>query len=195
MLRLTSSARDNRWVWKRRQKRAAQSEFPPLESVKDIEQMFLTGLGNDDKNRAQRAGWASQLAQLMVRVAQLRHRQARGRNVAHFLARLAAGVTAAVTTVTGGTLLAHLHGTSATVLGLIAVVLGVTGAVIAATRPGESYTTDLVMAAQYERLWWDIYGFGTTDLIAISQADFATAWCGFVERHETISSTLGPRGG
>lgn len=182
-------------MWKIRRKPRPESKFPPLESVGDIEQMFLTGLARDDKDRAQRAGWASQLAQLMVRVAQLRHRQARGRNVAYFLARLAAGVTAAVTTVTGGTLVAHLHGTTATVLGLVAVVLGVTGAVIAATRPGESYTTDLVMAAQYERLWWDIYGFGTTELIAMSQADFAKTWSAFVKRHETISSTLGPRGG
>ncbi len=180
---------------KSRQKRASQPKFPPLDSTDDIEQLFLTGVAQDDRNRAQRAGWASQLAQLMLRVAQLRTRQARGRNTAHFLARLAAGVTAAVTTVTGGTLIAHLHGPAATVLGLVAVILGVTGAVIAATRPGESYTTDLVMAAQYERLWWDIYGFGTTKLIAITQADFASAWSGFVERHEAISSTLGPRGG
>lgn len=115
------------------------------------------------------------LAQLMVRVAQLRLRKARGRNIAHLLARLAAGVTAAVTTVTGGTLLAHVHGSAASVLGLIAVILGVIGAAIAAVRPGESYTTDLVIAAQYEHLWWDIYSFGITKLATVSQEDFLNA--------------------
>jgi len=165
--------------------------FPPLATVGEIEDMFTRGLPKDSPNREQRAGWASQLAQLMVRVAQLRHRQARGRNVAHLLVRLAAGVTAAVTTVAGGTLVAHLHGPGATALGLIAVILGVIAAVIAATRPGESYATDLVMAAQYERLWWDIYGFGTTDLIDTTQADFVSAWKEFTDRHETISATLG----
>ncbi len=141
--------------------------------------------------RRRRQDIASQLAQLMVRVAELRYRQARGRNIAHVLARLAAGVTAAVTTLTGGTLLAQLHGPAATALGLIAVILGVMGAVIVATQPGQSYATDVVMAAKFEGLWWNIYGFGTTDLATAGPTDFAKAWVGFTQRHETISSTSG----
>lgn len=165
--------------------------FPPLQSIEDIKTLFSSGIPQDGPDRAQRLGWASQLAQLMVRIADLRSRQARGRNIAHLLARVSAGVTAAVTTVTGGTLLAHVHGPAATALGLIAVVLGVIGAVIAATRPSESYATDLVMAAQYEHLWWDIYGFGTTQLVTTNHKDFADAWSGFTKRHKDISSTLG----
>jgi hypothetical protein len=107
------------------------------------------------------------------------------------LARLTAGVTAAVTTVTGGTLLAHVHGSAATALGLIAVILGVIGAAIAAVRPGESYATDLVIAAQYEHLWWDMYGFGVTELTTASQGDFLEAWSGFVKREEDISANPG----
>lgn len=113
------------------------------------------------------------------------------RKIAHLLARLAAGVTAAVTTLSGGTLLAHVRGRAATALGIIAVILGVLGAVIAATRPGQSYATDLVMAAQYEGPWWNIYGFGTTELAIVGPADFAKAWSGFTQSHETISSTPG----
>jgi hypothetical protein len=127
----------------------------------------------------------------MVRVAQLRLRKARGRNIAHLLARLAAGVTAAVTTVTGGTLLAHVHGPAASALGLIAVIPGVLGAAIAAVRPGESYATDLVIAAQYEHLWWDMYGFGVTELATVSQEDFLGTWSTFVKREEDIGSNPG----
>lgn len=167
------------------------SAFPPLETVEEIKRLFEAGIPKDGADRDQRLGWASQLAQLMVRVGELRYRQARGRNIAHVLARLAAGVTAAVTTLTGGTLLAQVHGPAATALGLIAVVLGVMGAVIAATRPGQSYAADLVMAAQYEGLWWNIDGFGTTELATAGPADFAKAFSGFTQHHETISSTPG----
>jgi hypothetical protein len=167
------------------------SAFPPLETVEEIQRLFEPGIPRDDPDRDLRLGWASQLAQLMVRVAELRYRQARGRNIARVLARLAAGVTAAVTTLTGGTLLAQVHGPAATALGLIAVILGVLGAVIAATRPGQSYSTDVVMAAQYEGLWWNIYGFGATELTTVRPAEFAKAWNGFTHRHETISSTPG----
>jgi hypothetical protein len=166
--------------------------FPPLNSSEEIKPRFAAGFPHDAPSRAQRLEWASQLALLMVRVAQLRHRKARGRNIAHLLARLAAGVTAAVTTVTGGTLLADVHGSVATALGLIAVVLGVFGAAIASARPGESYTTDLLMAAQYEHLWWDIFGFGVTQLATVSQSDFAEALSGFTKREEDINSTLEP---
>jgi hypothetical protein len=169
--------------------------FPPLKSLEEIEPRFAAGLPPDGADREQRLEWASMLAQLMVRVAQLRHRMARGRNVAHLLARLAAGVTAAVTTVTGGTLLANVHGSAATALGLIAVVLGVIGAAIAAARPGESYATDLVIAAQYEHLWWEIYGFALTKLASVSEDEFGVAWSGFIKSEEDISSILRPGGG
>jgi hypothetical protein len=127
---------------------ATERSFPPLESADDIVRRFAVGLPPSSADRDQRTEWASMLAQLMVRIALLRLRKARGRNIAHLLARLTAGVTAAVTTVTGGTLLAHVHGSAATALGLIAVILGVIGAAIAAVRPGESYATDLAIAAR-----------------------------------------------
>jgi len=165
------------------------SAFPPLATVAEIQQLFEGGVPQNDPNRDARLQWASQLAQLMVRVAELRYRQAKGRNIAHLLARVAAGLTAAVTTLTGGTLLAHVHGRAASLLGLIAVGLGLVGAVIAAARPSDSYATDLVRTAQYEHLWWDMYGFGTTELVTADPAGFETAWSGFTQRHQTISST------
>lgn len=179
-------------VKNRRRTLTRAASFPPLTSAEDIEPRFAAGLPPDGADRDQRLEWASMLARLMVRIAQLRLRKARGRNIAHLLARLAAGVTAAVTTVTGGTLLADVHGSVASALGLIAVVLGVIGAAIAAARPGESYATDLVIAAQYEHLWWDIYGFGLTQLVAVSQGDFRKAWSGFIKREQDISSNSGP---
>jgi hypothetical protein len=165
--------------------------FPPLESVEDIVHRFTSGLPSGSPDRGQREEWASMLARLMVRIAQLRLRKARGRNIAHLLARITAGVTAAVTTVTGGTLLAHLNGTAASALGLIAVILGVIGAAIAAVRPGESYATDVVIAAQYEHLWWDMYGFGVTEFAVASHGDFQEAWSGFVKREADINATPG----
>jgi hypothetical protein len=170
-------------------KEDVDASFPPLHSVEEMAPRFAAGFLPDDALRAQRPEWASLLALLMVRVAQLRHRKARSRNIAHLSARLAAGATAAVTTVTGGTLLAQVHGAAATALGLIAVVLGVLGAAIAAARPGESYAANLVIAARYEHLWWDLYGFGVTKLSAVSEEDFNDALSGFAKREEEISST------
>jgi hypothetical protein len=170
---------------------AQVKRFPPLESVEDIQGLFVAGLPSGSSDRDQRMEWAAMLARLMIRIAQLRLRKARGRNMAHLLARVAAGVTAAVTTVTGGTLLAQVHGRAASALGLIAVVLGVIGAAIAAVRPGASYATDLVTAAQYEHLWWDMYGFGVIKLATVSPGDFMEAWSGFLKREEDISSSPG----
>jgi hypothetical protein len=165
------------------------SEFPPLRTCEEIQQTFETTLAQDGPDRDQRREWARQLGQFMVRITELRYRQARGRNFARLLTRLSAGVTAVVTTITGSTLLAHVRGPAATALGFSAVILGGIGAVIAATRPGDSYAMDVVMAARYEHLWWDMYGFGTTKLPTVSAVDFSTAWAEFVERQETISSS------
>jgi len=131
---------------------------------------------------------------MMSRIASVRHRQARGRNVALLLARLAAGVTAAVTTVTGGTLLAQVHGVAATVIGVTAVVLGITGAAIAAMQPRESHARNVTMAARYENLWWDMYVFGTTQLCTASSAEFDKAMRRFAEREADISSMPGKSG-
>jgi hypothetical protein len=163
--------------------------FRPQEDVGKIRPWFEAVIREDDAQRGQRLGWALQLAQMMSRIACIRHRQARGRNAALLLARIAAGVTAAVTTITGGTLLAHLHGVAATVIGVTAVALGIIGAALAAVRPDKSYARDVMMAAGYENLWWDMYVFGTTHMPTTSSADFDEAMRGFALREAEISST------
>jgi hypothetical protein len=51
--------------------------FPPLQSVEEIKPLFAAGVPQDGPGKDRRLGWASQLAELMVRVAELRGRQAR----------------------------------------------------------------------------------------------------------------------
>jgi hypothetical protein len=167
------------------------AEYPAQETADAIKARFAHGIP-EGEGRDQRLNWAGQLADLMVRIKDLRHRRARNRNIAHLGARLAAGVTAVVAAATGSTLVTGATGPAAAALGVTTVVLGVVGGALAAMRPSESYATDLVIAAQYERLWWDMYQFGNNELRTVSQATFAATWNTFNERLEAINSVIGP---
>jgi hypothetical protein len=162
--------------------------FRPFEKVADIEHCFARVIST---NSGQRWEWATQLAQMMSRVAGEHHQRARSRNTALRLTRLAVGGTAAFTALTGSSLLAHLRGPAATTIGVIAVVLGITGAALAALRPQEDYARDVVIAAEYERLWWEMYVFATTDLPEASAQDFAEAMKLFAEHEAAINSRPG----
>ena len=169
--------------------------FPPLGSVNAIEARFKPYLSEEAGGLDLRKLWLLQLAELMMRIATLRRRQAASRNIERVGARLAASVTAVVTALTGGTLLAGVHGSAARVLGVVAVILGIGGSALTALRPAESYATNLIVAVQYERLWWDIYGYCSTELMTASEANFAKAWSDFNDREHDISSTPGSKGG
>jgi hypothetical protein len=170
---------------------AAEKPFRPYDTVREGEKWLAELIPADSPDRERRLKWANQLAQMMSRVCDVRHGQARSRNSALRMARLAAGGTAAFTTLTGSTLLAHLRGAAATTIGIIAVVLGISGAALAALRPQEGYAMDVVMAAKYENLWWDMYVFGSTRLPDVSWQDFADALSGFAEREAAITSMAG----
>jgi hypothetical protein len=164
-------------------------QFPPRSSVEKLLPSFLAALvGLADEDRAVRAEWARLLAEQMVRIGTLHTRQAVARNWAHALARGAAGLTAIVTTLTGSALAAHVHGQTSAVIGWVAIAIGGIGAVIAATRPGQSYESDLVRSAQYEGLWWDIYAFGATKLATITPDELEDACNGFSDRQRAIAS-------
>jgi hypothetical protein len=174
------------WPWTR-----AKKPFRPFGTVEEGEKWFAELIPADSRDRKRRLQWASQLAQMMSRVCDVRYGQARSRNAALRMARLAAGGTAAFTTLTGSTLLAHLRGAAATTIGIIAVVLGISGAALAALRPQEGYARDVVMAAEYENLWWDMYVYGSTQLSHVSRQDFAEAMSRFAEREAAITSMAG----
>jgi hypothetical protein len=165
--------------------------FPPLSSVEEIKDRFKN-LSKEPPGLDRRELWLAQLAELMVRIVTLRNRQSRSKGNAGRAARLAASVTAVVTALTGGTLLAGVHGAAATALGVVAVVLGIGGSALTAIRPAESYATSLLLAAQYERLWWAIYSYCSTELVTASEDDFAKAWISFTNQVKDISSTLDP---
>jgi hypothetical protein len=168
--------------------------FPPLGSVNQIKARFEACLSEEPPGLDRRKLWLLQLAELMMRIATLRRRQAASRNIDRVAARLAASVTAVVTALTGGTLLAGVHGSAAKTLGVAAIILGIGGSVLTALRPAESYATNLIVAVQYERLWWAIYGYCSTELVKASEADFAKAWTDFNNREQDISSTPGSGG-
>jgi hypothetical protein len=165
--------------------------FPPLATAEEIQNRFKD-LSIEPPGLDRRKLWLQQLSELMVRIATLRKRQAKSRNYMRVAARLAASVTAVVTALTGGTLLAGVHGAAATALGVVAVILGIGGSALTALRPAESYATSLLLTAQYERLWWAIYSYCSTELVTASEDDFAKAWISFTNHEQDISSTLDP---
>ena len=168
--------------------------FPPLVSVNEINARFEPCLSEEPPGKHQRELWLWQLATLMMRIATLRKRQAKSRNINHVAARIGVSVTAVVTALTGGTLLAGVHGSLAKALGVVAVVFGIGGSVLTALRPGEIYATNLIVTVQYERLWWAIYGYCSTELVTASEANFAKAWSDFNDRQHDISSIPGSQG-
>jgi len=164
--------------------------FPPLAKVQDIKDRFEEKLPKGPPGEDLHDLWLEQLAQLMVRIVTLRNRQNRRLGNARRGARLAASVTAVVTALTGGTLLAGVHGAAATALGVAAVALGIGGAALNAIQPAESYATSVLLAAKFERLWWAIYSYCSTELRRAEESDFDKAWTSFTDQVRDISSTL-----
>lgn len=59
----------------------------------------------------------------------------------------------------GGTLVGHVHGTAAAVIGWIALTAGLAGAAINALRPASGYQDNADTAAHLERLAWNVWTY------------------------------------
>jgi|SRR5450432_615106 hypothetical protein len=78
--------------------------------------------------------------------------------------RFSAAVVPVVAAGAGGSLVGHVHGTAATVIGWVALVGGIVGAAINAVRPAVEYWVEGTKAAQFEHLYWDIFNYTMTGL-------------------------------
>jgi hypothetical protein len=135
--------------------------------------------------------WVNELLDLSARVLDKRNEAARHTASAHWLARGSAGITAGVATLTGGVLIggiSKLNAKIATYFGLAVAFAGLLAAGIAAARPDQSYSADLVRKAQLEQLWWDIRSYGITLLAEAKPNDFKNAVEAFAEREKNIMS-------
>ena len=133
---------------------------------------------------------AVQCTQLMDRVWSRRARSAWGRPWAEWFTR-GSSATAAVSTGTGATLIAHLSGSTATVIGYFAIALGLSGVGIVAMRPSQTYMVDLNKTARFEKLWWDMYNYTAIVLPTASITDIKDAIDGFTEEEYEISQISG----
>lgn len=113
----------------------------------------------------------------------LRRRWTPLRYAAEFIPVVAAGA--------GGSLVVHVHGTAATVIGWVALVGGLLGAAINSVRPSVEYGVDLMKAAQFEHLYWDIFYYAMAQLPFDPPEKAASALTGFAKRIEEIAVISG----
>jgi hypothetical protein len=144
---------------------------------------FRDFVGGNDLDRRR---WADELTDFGRRVLDKRDKASASTASSHWLARGAAGASAAVATLSGGALIGSLHGVAATVLGVATAALGVASGAIAAAKPEESYRVDLLRKAAYENLWWDVRLFACTQLVNADPDTFAKAMAAFAARERAI---------
>jgi hypothetical protein len=145
-----------------------------------------------DKNDKEKLGWIDELLDRSFRVLGKRDQAAVSTETSHWLQRGSAGASAAVATLTGGTLIGSVHGTTATIIGIGAAVVGLAAAGIVAARPEQSYRTDLTLKTQYEQLWWDMRSYAITQLPADNRNGFKEAINIFAKREADIMGAAAP---
>jgi hypothetical protein len=131
--------------------------------------------------------WVDELLDRSDRILAKRNEAARNTETSHWFQRASAGASAAVATLSGGTLISSsVHGAAATTVGIIAAVVGLLAAGIVAARPEQSYAADLARKTQYEHLWWDLRSYAITKLPSADRNSFEEAINTFAEREANI---------
>jgi hypothetical protein len=105
--------------------------------------------------------------------------------------RYAASVIPVLAAGAGGSLVGHVHGTAGTAIGWVAIVGGLAGAAINAVRPAVEYGVDLVKSAQFEQLYWDVFGYSMTGLREDSPDQIAPRLEKFAARMKEIAVMSG----
>jgi hypothetical protein len=144
------------------------------------------------KEEDPKASWVDELLDRSCRVLVKRNEAAVGTERSHWFQRGSAGASAAVATLTGGTLIGSVHGVAATIIGIGAATVGLVAAGIVAARPEQSYVTDLALKTQYEQLWWDIRSYAITELPEADRKGFEKAINTFAEREANIIVITAP---
>ena len=136
--------------------------------------------------------WVEELLALSFRVLDKRDQAATHTEASHWFQRGSAGASAAVATLTGGTLIGSIHGTAATVIGIGAAAVGLGAAAVVAAKPDQSYATDLAQKCQYEQLWWDMRSYAVTQFPTADENSFAEAINAFAKREADIMGSAAP---
>jgi hypothetical protein len=105
--------------------------------------------------------------------------------------RYAAAVIPVVAAGAGGSLVGQLHGSAAIIVGWVALVGGLAGAAINAVRPAVEYGVDLIKAAEFERLYWDVFNYAIVELPASDATAIPVKLNSFSERMREISVISG----
>jgi hypothetical protein len=145
------------------------------------------------KNDDPKVSWVDELLDRSGRMLAKRDEAARNTDTSHWFQRASAGASAAVATLSGGTLISSsVHGVAATTIGIIAAVVGLLAAGIVAARPEQSYAADLARKTQYEHLWWDLRSYAITQLPSADRNSFEEAINTLAEREANIMGTTAP---
>ena len=107
------------------------------------------------------------------------------------LFRYAGAVIPVVAAGAGGTLVGHVHGAAGTVIGWVALVGGLVGAAITAVRPAVEYGVDLRKAAEFERLYWDVFNYAMAELPTAGATEIPARLNGYTQRMQEIAITSG----
>ena len=107
------------------------------------------------------------------------------------LFRYAGAVIPVVAAGAGGTLVGHVQGPAGTVIGWVALIGGLVGAAITAVRPAVEYGVDLRKAAEFERLYWDVFNYAMAELPTAGPTEIPARLNGFTQRMQEIAVTSG----
>jgi hypothetical protein len=107
------------------------------------------------------------------------------------LFRYAGAVIPVVAAGAGGTLVGHVQGPAGTVIGWVALIGGLVGAAITAVRPAVEYGVDLRKAAEFERLYWDVFNYAMAELPTADATEIPARLNGFTQRMQEIAVTSG----
>ena len=144
----------------------------------------LTGAGD----RPHRTNLGLQCWTFMDRVWSRRTNAVRARSQWN-LFRYAGAVIPVVAAGAGGSLVGHVHGTAGTVIGWVALIGGLVGAAITAVRPAVEYGVDLRKAAEFERLYWDVFNYAMAELPTAGATEIPARLDGFTQRMQEIAIT------
>ena len=168
---------ERKWPWPKRQ---------------ELTEAWASQFDNAKEDDKRRLIWVDELLARSFRVLDKRDQAAKGADASHWFQRGSAGASAAVATLTGGTLIGSLHGTAATVIGIGAALAGLFAAGVVAAKPEQSYAADLAQKCQYEQLWWDMRSYAVTQLPTADENSFAEAMNAFAKREADIMGSSAP---
>jgi hypothetical protein len=164
----------------------------PWPNQKELREAWAGQLDDTKEDYKRRLIWVDELLARSFRVLDKRDQAATGTEASHWFQRGSAGASAAVATLTGGTLIGSLHGTAATAIGIFAALVGLFAAAVVAAKPEQSYATDLAQKCQYEQLWWDMRSYAVTRLPTADENNFAEAINAFAKREADIMGSAAP---